>query len=89
MSENDQEISAMYVAAGKMLEASKLILPYNKTLGDVILSISKSVTSHLIEMKGVETDPDKSNRINKENVDKIHGELEAMIGDVKKEIEDE
>jgi hypothetical protein len=89
MDQNEQKIKFTYLAATKLLEASKLIVGYNPALSNVILMMSEALVDEISQGKKRETDPEKSNRISDENVDKIRGELSDIVEEVKEKISKE
>lgn len=86
---DNQESTAMYETAIYLLNASRVIFPYNKLMSDTLLSMSESITNNISTLQSKESCEDSSNKLNEEKITAIQGELDSMISNVKKEIEDE
>ena len=67
--ENDTELKDMYMVTVHLINASKLIFPYNKLASDILLEMSSSITKD-IEVYKSDTG-DLSNKVDKAQVDKM------------------
>ena len=87
---NKPEVSALYLAANKLVEASNILRPYNSILSKLVLMMGDSIISDLMESRGMEIEPSgEVNRLDKENVESIRSELSDMIETVKAEVKEE
>lgn len=84
---NDTELRDMYMVTVHLINASKLIFPYNKLASDILLEMSSSITKDIEAYKS--DTGDLSNKLDKTQVDKIQKELEDIILGVKADIKNE